>query len=122
MHLCCSPSQLTDVDDDDWDISSIEEEFFLTKDGRGQKASAVQKNESNAASVVQTRGLPKRSAPKEEGNVSILVHCKPKATDTPRGDLQYSAWHVVMQYMVFCKKRTSKKNCVLGFMSYRYHL
>ncbi|XP_075279941.1 cilium assembly protein DZIP1 isoform X2 [Opisthocomus hoazin] len=59
--------KLTDVDDDDWDISSIEEEFFLTKDGRGQKASAVQKNESNAASVVQTRGLPKRSAPKEEG-------------------------------------------------------
>lgn len=43
------------------------------KDDRGQKGmtSSVQKNEPNGASVVQAWGLPKKSAPKEEGNIFI---------------------------------------------------
>lgn len=43
------------------------------KDDRGQKALAVQKNESNAASVVHAWGLPKTSVPKEEGSLFILL-------------------------------------------------
>ncbi|NXX13620.1 DZIP1 protein, partial [Podargus strigoides] len=58
--------KFTEVDDDDWDISSVED-LLLAKDDRGQKALAAQKNESNAASVVHAWGLPKPSAQKEEG-------------------------------------------------------
>ncbi|NWX21905.1 DZIP1 protein, partial [Aegotheles bennettii] len=58
--------KFTEADEDDWDISSIED-FLLMKDDKGQKALTVQKNESNAASVVHAWGLPKTSAPKEEG-------------------------------------------------------
>lgn len=47
------------------------------KDDRSQKALTVPKNESNAASVVHAWGLPKRSVPKEEGNVFIHLHYKP---------------------------------------------
>ncbi|NXI20420.1 DZIP1 protein, partial [Irena cyanogastra] len=60
--------KLTEADEDDWDISSVDEDVLLMKDDRGQKAMPVQKNEPNAASVVHAWGLPKKSAPKEEGH------------------------------------------------------
>ncbi|NXR48115.1 DZIP1 protein, partial [Hippolais icterina] len=59
--------KLTEADEDDWDISSVDEDILLTKDDRGQKAMTAQKNEPNGASVVHAWGLPKKSAPKEEG-------------------------------------------------------
>ncbi|XP_061876512.1 cilium assembly protein DZIP1 isoform X1 [Colius striatus] len=59
--------KLTEVDEDDWDISSVEDDLLLRKDARGQKAPAVQKKDANAASVVHAWGLPKKSVPKEEG-------------------------------------------------------
>ncbi|NXO72277.1 DZIP1 protein, partial [Phainopepla nitens] len=59
--------KLTEADEDDWDISSVEEDILLMKDDRGQKARTVQKNEPSAGSVVHAWGLPKKSAPKEEG-------------------------------------------------------
>nr|XP_048709364.1 cilium assembly protein DZIP1 isoform X3 [Caretta caretta] len=61
--------KFTEVDDDDWDISSVEEEnCLLAKDERGQKGTAVQKNnESNTASMVHAWGVPKANIPKEEG-------------------------------------------------------
>ncbi|XP_030423392.1 zinc finger protein DZIP1 isoform X4 [Gopherus evgoodei] len=61
--------KFTEVDDDDWDISSVEEEnCLLAKDERGQKGTAVQKNnESNTASMVHAWGVPKANMPKEEG-------------------------------------------------------
>ncbi|NWH65080.1 DZIP1 protein, partial [Geococcyx californianus] len=59
--------KFTEADDDDWDISSTEEDILPMKADKGQKALAVQKNESNAASVVEAWGLPKRNTPKEEG-------------------------------------------------------
>ncbi|NXH11173.1 DZIP1 protein, partial [Bucco capensis] len=58
--------KFTDADEDSWDVSSIED-FVLMKDDRDQKALTVQKDESNAASVVQAWGLPKTAVPKEEG-------------------------------------------------------
>ncbi|XP_063999960.1 cilium assembly protein DZIP1 isoform X2 [Pogoniulus pusillus] len=58
--------KFTDADEDDWDISSIEEDLLM-KDERGQKALTVPRNESNAASVVHAWGLPKTSVPREEG-------------------------------------------------------
>uniref|UniRef100_A0A8C0B9E8 DAZ interacting zinc finger protein 1 n=1 Tax=Buteo japonicus TaxID=224669 RepID=A0A8C0B9E8_9AVES len=78
--------KFTEVDEDDWDISSVEEDFLLMKDDRGQKALTVQKNESNAASVVQAWGLPKTSVPKEEGlheadNTSTLKSSLVTVTD-----------------------------------------
>ncbi|XP_054236672.1 cilium assembly protein DZIP1 [Indicator indicator] len=59
--------KFADAGEDDWDISSIEEDFLVMKDDRGQKAVTVPKNESNAASVVHAWSLPKTSVPKEEG-------------------------------------------------------
>ncbi|NXC41139.1 DZIP1 protein, partial [Penelope pileata] len=62
--------KFTEADEDDWDISSIEEDFLLMKDNSRHKASTTQKNEkneSNAASVVQAWGLPKKTVPKQEG-------------------------------------------------------
>ncbi|NXN77099.1 DZIP1 protein, partial [Bombycilla garrulus] len=59
--------KLTEADEDDWDISSVEEDILLMKDDRGQKAMTAQKNEPSAGSVVHAWGLPKKSAPKEEG-------------------------------------------------------
>ncbi|KAM6211554.1 cilium assembly protein DZIP1 [Sarcoramphus papa] len=78
--------KFTEVDEDDWDISSVEDDFLLMKDGRGQKALTVQKNESNAASVVHAWGLPKTSVPKEEGlheadNTSTLKSSLVTVTD-----------------------------------------
>ncbi|XP_052641727.1 cilium assembly protein DZIP1 isoform X2 [Harpia harpyja] len=78
--------KFTEVDEDDWDISSVEEDFLLMKDDRGQKALTVQKNESNAASVVHAWGLPKTSVPKEEGlheadNTSTLKSSLVTVTD-----------------------------------------
>ncbi|OXB56569.1 hypothetical protein ASZ78_003490 [Callipepla squamata] len=78
--------KFTEVDEDDWDISSIEEDFLLMKDNSGQKASAAQKNESNAASVVHAWGLPKKTAPKQEGpreadNTSTLKSSLVTVTD-----------------------------------------
>ncbi|KAM6140943.1 cilium assembly protein DZIP1 [Pterocles gutturalis] len=75
----------TEVDEDDWDISSIEE-FLLMKDDRGQKALTAQKNESNAASVIHAWGLRKISVPKEEGlpeadNTSTLKSSLVTVTD-----------------------------------------
>ncbi|KAK4832894.1 hypothetical protein QYF61_026444 [Mycteria americana] len=73
--------RFTEVDEDDWDISSVEEDFLLMKDDRGQKALTVQKNESNAASVVHAWGLPKTRVPKEEvawshsGAEGVLAPC-----------------------------------------------
>ncbi|NXN14827.1 DZIP1 protein, partial [Indicator maculatus] len=59
--------KFADAGEDDWDISSIEEDFLVMKDDRGHKAVTVPKNESNAASVVHAWSLPKTSVPKEEG-------------------------------------------------------
>uniref|UniRef100_A0A8C0FHG9 DAZ interacting zinc finger protein 1 n=1 Tax=Bubo bubo TaxID=30461 RepID=A0A8C0FHG9_BUBBB len=78
--------KFTEVDEDDWDISSVEEDFLLMKDDRGQKALTVQKNETNAASVVHAWGLPKTSVPKEEGlheadNTSTLKSSLVTVTD-----------------------------------------
>ncbi|KFP12446.1 Zinc finger protein DZIP1, partial [Egretta garzetta] len=78
--------KFTEVDEDDWDISSVEEDFLLMKDDRGQKALTVQKNDSNAASVVHAWGLPKTSVPKEEGpheadNTSTLKSSLVTVTD-----------------------------------------
>ncbi|NXD23524.1 DZIP1 protein, partial [Spelaeornis formosus] len=61
--------KLTEADEDDWDISSVEEDILLMKDDRGQKAMSVKKNEHNAASVVHAWGLPKKSVPKEEAGL-----------------------------------------------------
>ncbi|NXY75932.1 DZIP1 protein, partial [Glareola pratincola] len=77
--------KFTEVDEDDWDVSSVED-FLLMKEDRGQKALTVPKNESNAASVVQAWGLPKRSVPKEEGlheadNTSTLKSSLVTVTD-----------------------------------------
>ncbi|NWU63530.1 DZIP1 protein, partial [Pterocles burchelli] len=76
----------TEVDEDDWDISSIEEDFLLLKDDRGQKALTAQKNESNAPSVMHAWGLRKISVPKEEGppeadNTSTLKSSLVTVTD-----------------------------------------
>lgn len=78
--------KLPEADEDDWDISSVEEDILLMKDDRGQKALTVQKNEPNAASVVHAWGLPKKSAPKEEGlheadNTSTLKSSLVTVTD-----------------------------------------
>ncbi|NXB90238.1 DZIP1 protein, partial [Vidua chalybeata] len=78
--------KLTEADEDDWDISSVEEDVLLMKDDRGQKAMTVEKNEPNAASVVHAWGLPKKSAPKEEGlheadNTSTLKSSLVTVTD-----------------------------------------
>ncbi|NXH31701.1 DZIP1 protein, partial [Myiagra hebetior] len=78
--------KLTEPDEDDWDISSVEEDILLMKDDRGQKALPVQKKEPNAASVVHAWGLPKKSAPKEEGlheadNTSTLKSSLVTVTD-----------------------------------------
>ncbi|NWV79061.1 DZIP1 protein, partial [Dasyornis broadbenti] len=78
--------KLTEADEDDWDISSVEEDILLMKDDRGQKALTVQKNEPNAASVVHAWSLPKKSAPKEEGlheadNTSTLKSSLVTVTD-----------------------------------------
>nr|XP_013806773.1 PREDICTED: zinc finger protein DZIP1 [Apteryx mantelli mantelli] len=78
--------KFTDVDEDDWDISSVEDDFLLMKADRGQKALTAQKNESNAASVVHAWGLPKTSVPKEEGlheadNTSTLKSSLVTVTD-----------------------------------------
>ncbi|NXG18140.1 DZIP1 protein, partial [Grallaria varia] len=78
--------KFTEADEDDWDISSVEEDILLMKDDRGQKALTVQKNESNAASVVHAWGLQKKSVPKEEGlheadNTSTLKSSLVTVTD-----------------------------------------
>ncbi|NWU79207.1 DZIP1 protein, partial [Onychorhynchus coronatus] len=78
--------KFTEADEDDWDISSIEEDILLMKDDRGQKALTVQKNESSAASVVHAWGLPKKTVPKEEGlheadNTSTLKSSLVTVTD-----------------------------------------
>ncbi|XP_041279318.1 zinc finger protein DZIP1 [Onychostruthus taczanowskii] len=77
--------KLTEADEDDWDISSVEEDILLKND-RGQKAMTAQKNEPNSASVVHAWGLPKKSAPKEEGlheadNTSTLKSSLVTVTD-----------------------------------------
>ncbi|XP_010130719.1 PREDICTED: zinc finger protein DZIP1, partial [Buceros rhinoceros silvestris] len=78
--------KVTEVDEDDWDISSLKEDFLFMKDDRGQKALTVQKNEPNAESVIQAWGLPKTSVPKEEGlheadNTSTLKSTLVTVTD-----------------------------------------
>ncbi|NXI60431.1 DZIP1 protein, partial [Chloroceryle aenea] len=79
--------KFTEVDEDDWDISSVEDDFLLMKGDRGQKALTAQKNGStNAASVVHAWGLPKTSVPKEEGlheaeNTSTLKSSLVTVTD-----------------------------------------
>ncbi|NXH80470.1 DZIP1 protein, partial [Edolisoma coerulescens] len=78
--------KVTEADEDDWDISSVEEDILLVKDDRGQKALTGQKNQPNAASVVHAWGLPKKSAPKEEGlheadNTSTLKSSLVTVTD-----------------------------------------
>ncbi|XP_063248382.1 cilium assembly protein DZIP1 isoform X2 [Prinia subflava] len=77
--------KLTEADEDDWDISSVEEDILLMKDDRGQKAMTAQKNERNAASVVHAWGFPKKT-PKEEGlleadNTSTLKSSLVTVTD-----------------------------------------
>ncbi|KAF4801545.1 zinc finger protein [Turdus rufiventris] len=78
--------KLTEAVEDDWAISSVEEDILLMKDDRDQKAMTVQKNEPNAASVVHAWGLPKKSVPKEEGlheadNTSTLKSSLVTVTD-----------------------------------------
>ncbi|NXP19818.1 DZIP1 protein, partial [Scytalopus superciliaris] len=78
--------KVTEADEDDWDISSIEEDILLMKDVRGQKPLTVQKNEPSAASVVHAWGLQKKSVPKEEGlheadNTSTLKSSLVTVTD-----------------------------------------
>ncbi|XP_065534126.1 cilium assembly protein DZIP1 isoform X3 [Lathamus discolor] len=78
--------KFTEVDDDDWDISSVEDDILLTKDNRGQKALTVQKNESNATSTVHAWAVPKTNVPKEEGlheadNTSTLKSSLVTVTD-----------------------------------------
>ncbi|XP_042723846.1 zinc finger protein DZIP1 [Lagopus leucura] len=78
--------KFTEVDEDDWDVSSIEEDYLLMKDNSGQKGSTAQKNESNAASVVHAWGLPKKTVPKQEGpreadNTSTLKSSLVTVTD-----------------------------------------
>ncbi|KAM7031203.1 cilium assembly protein DZIP1 [Passerculus sandwichensis] len=78
--------KLAEADEDDWDISSVEEDILLMKENRAQKAMTVQKNEPSAASVVHAWGLPKKSAPKEEGlheadNTSTLKSSLVTVTD-----------------------------------------
>ncbi|NWH74941.1 DZIP1 protein, partial [Piaya cayana] len=67
-------------DEDNSEISSIEDDVLLMKDDKGQKASTVQKDESNAWA------LPKKSLPKEEGlhdadNTSTLKSSLVTVTD-----------------------------------------
>ncbi|XP_033929489.1 cilium assembly protein DZIP1 isoform X2 [Melopsittacus undulatus] len=78
--------KFTEVDDDDWDISSVEDDILLMKDNRGQKALTVQKNESNATSTVHAWAVPKTNVPKEEGlheadNTSTLKSSLVTVTD-----------------------------------------
>ncbi|NXT73224.1 DZIP1 protein, partial [Zapornia atra] len=78
--------KFTEVEEDDWDISSVEDNFLLNKDDKGQKALKAQKNESNAASVVHAWGLPKKGVPKDEGlheadNTSTLKSSLVTVTD-----------------------------------------
>uniref|UniRef100_A0A8C5NP38 Cilium assembly protein DZIP1 n=1 Tax=Junco hyemalis TaxID=40217 RepID=A0A8C5NP38_JUNHY len=78
--------KLAEADEDDWDISSVEEDILLMKENRAQKAMTVQKNEPSAASVVHAWGLPKKSASKEEGlheadNTSTLKSSLVTVTD-----------------------------------------
>ncbi|XP_039693739.1 cilium assembly protein DZIP1 isoform X2 [Pteropus medius] len=57
-----------DVDDDDWDISSLEEEKSLgKKTGKEQKEPPPVKNESNATQVPSAWGAPNLKGPKGEG-------------------------------------------------------
>ncbi|XP_009877514.1 PREDICTED: zinc finger protein DZIP1-like, partial [Apaloderma vittatum] len=76
--------KFTEADEDDWDISSLED--LLMQNDRGQKAAMVQKNESNGASMVHAWGLPRTSVPKEEGppeadNTSTLKSSLVTVTD-----------------------------------------
>ncbi|KAM6290689.1 cilium assembly protein DZIP1 isoform 2-T2 [Porphyrio hochstetteri] len=78
--------KFAEVEEDDWDISSVEDDFLLNKDDKGQKALKAQKNESNAASVVHAWGLPKKGVPKDEGlheadNTSTLKSSLVTVTD-----------------------------------------
>ncbi|NWU95162.1 DZIP1 protein, partial [Upupa epops] len=78
--------KLTENEDDDWDISSRNEDFVLREDNRGQKALTAQKSEPNAASVKHAWGLPKPGAPKEEAlheadNTSTLKSSLVTVTD-----------------------------------------
>ncbi|XP_019592736.2 cilium assembly protein DZIP1 isoform X1 [Rhinolophus sinicus] len=57
-----------DVDDDDWDISSLEEEKFGGKrTGKEQKESPPVKNESNSTQVPSAWGASNLKGPKGEG-------------------------------------------------------
>ncbi|XP_014637310.1 PREDICTED: zinc finger protein DZIP1 isoform X2 [Ceratotherium simum simum] len=57
-----------DVDDDDWDISSLEEEKSLgKKTGKEQKEHPPVKNESNCTQVPSAWGAPNPKGPKGEG-------------------------------------------------------
>ncbi|XP_008946290.1 PREDICTED: zinc finger protein DZIP1, partial [Merops nubicus] len=78
--------KFTEMDEDDWDLSSAED-LLPVKDDKGQKALTAQKSEStNAASVVHGWGPPKTSVPKEEGlqegdNTSTLKSSLVTVTD-----------------------------------------
>ncbi|XP_057563645.1 cilium assembly protein DZIP1 isoform X2 [Hippopotamus amphibius kiboko] len=56
-----------DVDDDDWDISSLEEEKSLGRIGREQKEPPPVKNESNSTQVPSAWGATNLKGPKGEG-------------------------------------------------------
>ncbi|KAF5920398.1 hypothetical protein HPG69_009648, partial [Diceros bicornis minor] len=59
-----------DVDDDDWDISSLEEEKSLgKKTGKEQKEHPPVKNESNCTQVPSAWGAPNPKGPKGEGSI-----------------------------------------------------
>lgn len=66
--------QCADVDDDDWDISSLEEERSLgKKTGREQKEPLPVKNESNSTQVPSAWGASNHlKGPKGEGS---LLEC-----------------------------------------------
>ncbi|NWS61626.1 DZIP1 protein, partial [Chunga burmeisteri] len=71
-------------DEDDWSISTLEEELFGKKDDRGQKALTAQKEESNAASVVHACTEDKCTKEKgrpEAGNTRALSSTLVTLTD-----------------------------------------
>ncbi|TKC35411.1 hypothetical protein EI555_006021, partial [Monodon monoceros] len=67
-----------DVDDNDWDISSLEEEKSLGKRiGREQKEAPPVKNESNSTQVPSAWGATNQKGPKGEGS---LLWCLAEAS------------------------------------------
>lgn len=62
------------MDDDDWDISSLEEEKSLgKKSGKEQKEPPPVKNELNTTQVPSAWGAPNLKGPKGEGSLLLCL-------------------------------------------------